>query len=131
MILFVITARSLKLPAVSIVCRWRDSSAHYRYSLGNALKRHMPLCAFWVIIEQQGSKVEPDVLRLTITNPSALAAEDIAAIEGWVNDQIIAGHPVVTELLTIDEAKPGAKALFGEKYGASTHGEHGWRRCLN
>jgi alanyl-tRNA synthetase len=45
--------------------------------------------------------------------------EQITAIEQWVNGAIAAKHPVDIRVMKIDEAKQlGAKAQFGEKYGA-------------
>jgi alanyl-tRNA synthetase len=70
-------------------------------------------------VEQQGSKVEAGALRFDFNNPSALSAEQLLAVEDWVNRQIHAGHKVDIRELPIDEArKLGAKAQFGEKYGA-------------
>ena len=44
--------------------------------------------------------------------------EEIAKVEALINDEIQKDLPVVTEVMTIDEArKTGATALFGEKYG--------------
>ena len=49
---------------------------------------------------------------------SSASPEQLAEIERLVNDEILAGEPVVTEVLPIEEAKKrGAVALFGEKYG--------------
>ena len=42
----------------------------------------------------------------------------MAKVEELVNDAILAGSPVITEEMSIDDAKKkGAMALFGEKYG--------------
>ena len=44
--------------------------------------------------------------------------EQLAQIDKIVNDAILEGYPVVTEVLPIEEAKKkGAIAMFGEKYG--------------
>ena len=57
-------------------------------------------------------------MRFDFSHPKALTAEEIARIEADVNAEIRANEPVVTRLMTPDEAvASGALALFGEKYG--------------
>jgi len=69
-------------------------------------------------VTQKGSLVAPDRLRFDFSHPKALTAEEIARIEADVNAEIRANEPVVTRLMTPDEAVgSGALALFGEKYG--------------
>ena len=69
-------------------------------------------------VNQKGSLVAPDRLRFDFSHPSALSADDIAAIEAEVNWHIRHNQPVTTRLMTPDEAiEQGAMALFGEKYG--------------
>ena len=69
-------------------------------------------------VTQKGSLVAPDRLRFDFSHPSALSADDIAAVESEVNAQIRSNPPVTTRLMTPDEAiSAGAMALFGEKYG--------------
>ena len=69
-------------------------------------------------VTQKGSLVAPDRLRFDFSHPRALTAEEIAQIESDVNAEIRANEPVVTRLMTPDEAvESGALALFGEKYG--------------
>ena len=69
-------------------------------------------------VTQKGSLVAPDRLRFDFSHPKALSAEEIAQIEADVNAEIRANEPVVTRLMTPDEAvSSGALALFGEKYG--------------
>ncbi len=71
-------------------------------------------------VEQQGSKVEPAALRFDFNHPQALTQEQIAAIENWVGDVITAKHAVDIREMPMAEAKAlGAKAQFGEKYGAN------------
>lgn len=69
-------------------------------------------------VTQKGSLVAADRLRFDFSHPSALSAQDIAAIEADVNAEIRANDSVGTRLMTPDDAiAAGAMALFGEKYG--------------
>ena len=71
-------------------------------------------------VEQAGSYVTDEYGRFDFTHGSALTAEELEAIEIAVNKQVLANYPVITEVMTPDEARAkGAMALFGEKYGAS------------
>ncbi|PZO70268.1 MAG: alanine--tRNA ligase, partial [Pelagerythrobacter marensis] len=69
-------------------------------------------------VTQKGSLVAAERLRFDFSHPSALSAQDIAAIEAEVNAEIRHNEPVTTRLMSPDEAiEAGAMALFGEKYG--------------
>ncbi len=69
-------------------------------------------------VEQSGSYNDAERLRFDFSHFQAMTAEEIAKVEAIVNEEIAANLPVVTEVLTIEEAKKtGAMALFGEKYG--------------
>ena len=69
-------------------------------------------------VHQAGSLVEPDRLRFDFTHFEAITPEQLSQVEWMVNDAILEGCPVVTEVLPIEEAKKkGAVAMFGEKYG--------------
>ena len=47
-----------------------------------------------------------------------MTAEELQKVEDLVNEKIAEALPVVTEEMTMEEAKKtGAMALFGEKYG--------------
>jgi len=69
-------------------------------------------------ISQAGSLNDERRLRFDFSHPKAVNAEEIQAVEDWVNDKIARAIPRKTELMSVDEAKAsGAMALFGEKYG--------------
>lgn len=69
-------------------------------------------------VEQSGSYNDGERLRFDFSHFSAMTAEELAKVERIVNEKIAENIPVVTEVLTIEEAKKtGAMALFGEKYG--------------
>jgi len=69
-------------------------------------------------INQAGSLVHPDYLRLDITHPYKIDKKDIDAIELLVNAKIADNISVETNIKSLEDAKKeGATALFGEKYG--------------
>lgn len=71
-------------------------------------------------VEQHGSDVNADRLRFDFSHFAAMTPEEIAKTEEIVNDKIAASLPVLTEVMSLEEAKKtGAMALFGEKYGES------------
>ena len=69
-------------------------------------------------VEQAGSYQDAERTRFDFSHFSAMTEEELAKVEQMVNEKIAEGIPVVTEVMTVDEAKKtGAMALFGEKYG--------------
>ena len=69
-------------------------------------------------VHQAGSLVEPDRLRFDFTHFEGIDARKLRTIESQVNQWILDGYDIVTEVLPIEEAKKkGAVAEFGEKYG--------------
>ncbi len=69
-------------------------------------------------VTQKGSLVAPDRLRFDFSHPAALTDTEIKAVEADVNAQVRGNSPVVTRLMSPDDAvAAGALALFGEKYG--------------
>ena len=71
-------------------------------------------------VEQKGSYVDPDRLRFDFAHFQAMTKEELQKVEDMVNAEISANLPVVTEIMSVEDAKKsGAMALFGEKYGES------------
>ena len=69
-------------------------------------------------VEQAGQLVNENAVRFDFSHFSALTADEIVKIEKRVNEIILSALPVITEEMSIDDAKKkGAMALFGEKYG--------------
>ena len=69
-------------------------------------------------VNQAGSLVAPDRMRFDFTHFEALTKDELDRIEGMVNAEIFAAKPIVTQIMSIEDAKAaGAVALFGEKYG--------------
>ena len=69
-------------------------------------------------VEQAGSYVDGERLRFDFSHFSTMTKEELAEVEKMVNDKIAESIPVVTSVMSIEEAKKsGAMALFGEKYG--------------
>lgn len=69
-------------------------------------------------VSQKGSLVAPDRLRFDFTHQKPISSEELARIEDIANRAVLDNAPVVTRLMSVDDAiKSGARALFGEKYG--------------
>ena len=73
---------------------------------------------FGKTVTQKGSLVAADKMRFDIAYHKQISEEELRDLENTVNKMIRANYPVVTKLMSQDEAvKSGAMALFGEKYG--------------
>jgi alanyl-tRNA synthetase len=69
-------------------------------------------------VAQKGSLVAPDRLRFDFSHPKPMSADEIERVEDIANDIVLQNAPVITRLLSRDDAMAsGARALFGEKYG--------------
>ena len=69
-------------------------------------------------VAQRGSLNAPDRLRFDFSHGAAVSPQALRAIEAEVNACIRQNAPVITRIMTPDEARAlGAQALFGEKYG--------------
>ena len=68
-------------------------------------------------VQQKGSLVAPDRLRFDFSHYEPVTAEQLAAIEALVNEEIRKNAEAETRVLPYEEAvAQGALALFGEKY---------------
>ena len=71
-------------------------------------------------VQQKGSLVEADKLRLDFSHDELVSRAELDKVEAIVNTQILGNSEVKTEETDIETAmKKGAMALFGEKYGDS------------
>ncbi len=71
-------------------------------------------------VEQAGSYQDTDRTRFDFSHFQAMTKEELQKVEDLVNAKIAESLPVVTQVMTLEEAKKtGAMALFGEKYGDS------------
>ncbi len=71
-------------------------------------------------VEQAGSYTANDHVRFDFTHFAALTPDELYQVEMLVNKAILKGDPVVTEEMSLDDAKKkGAMALFGEKYSST------------
>src|SRR6201986_5050404 len=69
-------------------------------------------------IAQRGSLVAPDRLRFDFVHPKPITPEELARVEDIANDVVLENDEVTTRLMGGEDARdPGARALFGEKYG--------------
>ncbi len=79
-----------------------------QYALRTVLGEH---------VEQNGAYYDKDRTRFDFTHFQAVTKDELEKVEKIVNDEIAANHEVITQIMSIDEArKTGAMALFGEKY---------------
>lgn len=69
-------------------------------------------------VEQAGSLVDGHHLRFDFSHFAAMTDEELNRVENLVNEKIEENLEVVTEEMSVEDAKrAGAMALFGEKYG--------------
>ncbi|MDO5581909.1 MAG: alanine--tRNA ligase [Planctomycetia bacterium] len=103
----------LVLAKVDAQRRLGISRAHSAtHLLHYALRKHLGAHA-----EQQGSKVDADILRFDFTHNKAIDRETLIEIEKEVNGMILDTIPVQSDSMELEEArKVGAMMLFGEKY---------------
>ncbi len=69
-------------------------------------------------VQQKGSNITPQRLRLDFSHPAKMTPEQIQEVETIVNEQIALNLPVTFKEMTLDEAKAlGATGVFEHKYG--------------
>jgi alanyl-tRNA synthetase len=69
-------------------------------------------------VHQAGSLVTPERMRFDFTHGQPVSREELAAIEQFAAEVVLANYPVNTRWTTHKRAvEEGAMALFGEKYG--------------
>lgn len=68
-------------------------------------------------IQQKGSNITPERLRLDFNFDRKLTEEEIKKVEGLVNKQINKSIPITCEIMNLEQArKQGAEGIFDEKY---------------
>ena len=69
-------------------------------------------------VQQKGSNITPERMRLDFNVDHKLTAEEIKYLEDFVNDAISKAIPVTCEEMSVAEAKKsGAVGVFESKYG--------------
>ena len=103
--------------AVSPEIDWSYRQAVARAHTGTHMLHYLLRHTLGSHAEQQGSKVEADVLRFDFTHHQAVNKETLREIERDVNGLILSNREVLSQEMDIDDArKSGATMLFGEKY---------------
>jgi alanyl-tRNA synthetase len=69
-------------------------------------------------VEQKGSLVDDEKTRFDFSHDKPLTADEVRAVEEFVNRRVVRDLPVSAVVMPLAEAKkiPGVRAVFGEKY---------------
>ena len=70
--------------------------------------------------------MEPDRLRFDFTHFSAMTVEELQQVEVMVNDAILEGYPIRTDVLPIEEAKKREMCIRDRRSTARPH--RPWKR---
>jgi alanyl-tRNA synthetase len=90
------------------ICRAHSATHLLHWALRKTLGEHA---------EQQGSKVDRDLLRFDFTNPKAVTREQLLRIEAEVHAKVTDCEPIRRDNMPLADAREvGAIMLFGEKY---------------
>jgi len=91
------------------VCRNHSATHLMQRALREVLGTH---------VEQAGSYQDALRTRFDFSHFQPMTAKELKKVEDLVNERIMAGIDVVTQVMSLEDAKKsGAMALFGEKYG--------------
>ena len=91
------------------ICRNHSATHLLQRALREVLGNH---------VEQAGSYQDSERTRFDFSHFKAMTPDELKKVEDLVNEKIAENLPVVTKVMSIEEAKKtGAMALFGEKYG--------------
>ncbi len=100
---------SVDAPLRAQTCRNHSATHLLQKALREVLGNH---------VEQAGSYQDNERTRFDFSHFSAMTPEELAKTERIVNEKIAEQIPVVTNVMSVEDAKKtGATALFGEKYG--------------
>lgn len=102
---------SLEVDTANRLCTCKNHSATHllQKALREVLGDH---------VEQSGSYVDSERLRFDFSHSAPMTGEELDRVEALVNEKIAENLSVLTEVMSLEEAKrTGAMALFGEKYG--------------
>lgn len=81
------------------------------------------------MVHQAGSLVEPDRLRFDFTHFEAITPQQLSQVDKLVNDAILEGIPVVTEVLPIEEARRRALWPCSARSTATWSAWWKWAAC--
>ncbi|MBI4426458.1 MAG: alanine--tRNA ligase [Candidatus Kerfeldbacteria bacterium] len=107
---YALDASRFKPDAVARLTRLHTATHLLQQALRTVLGSH---------VRQNGSDITPERLRFDFTHPTKLTAEQLAAVENLINQQVRRDLPVSWQELSPEEAlQAGALSFFRERYPA-------------